>query len=278
MRCQKCNFENLDGSVFCASCGNKMEVINPTMVQPNVNVNQFINNVEPSKNKCNSGLLIAGIVVVIVAALVVFLFLFLNTTSVKEDVKETNKLNETNQPVIDINSYQVGDEVILVDGSTWYFIEGNSEKIVLLSKSNYGEKTYFCSDAKNEYNTSHVRDIVENEYLPNIKNSILNAGGNISTTMARILSVDDIKTIVNSTETDPTKIEINREYKWLFETGDFWLSTHSYNSSYNSVYVVQPWVSFATINYDIAGNSVAGGGNIFYIRPVIETSTSNIKK
>lgn len=269
MRCQKCNFENLDGSVFCASCGNKMETINPSIGQPNFNS-------EPQKNRRNSGILVAMIIALVVVAIVVFLFL--NTTSRKENVKQPSDLNETNKTVVDITSYQVGDEVTLVDGSTWYFIEGDSEKVVLLSKSNYGEKTYFCSDGRNEYDTSHVKDVIENEYLVEIKSSISNAGGNSSTTMARILSVEDIKKIINSTETDPTKIEINSEYKWLFETGDFWLSTHSYNSSYNSVYVVQPWVSFATINYDIAGNSVAGGGNIFNIRPVLETAISNIKK
>lgn len=281
MKCLKCNFENPEGSVFCASCGNKIEIISTQAVQPVVQTISTAqnNNAEPPKKK-NKTLLLILIPILLIGAVIGVLLMTKDNES-KVDDNNSNEVMEENEdvkePIVEVNSYQVGDEITLVDGSSWYYVSSDNDKVVLLSKSNYGEATYFCLDGKNMYETSHVKDVVENEYLPTIKTSILSAGGNVDSTTARVLSLDDIKKVINSSESDPSKIEIGYKYKWLFETGSYWLSTHSYDSLYNSAYLVQSWGSSAKINLDIAGLNM-GWGNEFYVRPLLETSIDNIKK
>ena len=281
MRCIKCNFENPDGSVFCSSCGNNMNNINQN-INMNVNVQPVLNqnsNIEPPKKKSAVLPIVIGLLLLGLIAGIYFITIGNKNENKKDDDVEENVVDKIEDEIVETTkTYNVGDEVTLVDGSSWYYVSEVNGKVTLFSKSNYGEKTYFCLDGQNMYDTSHVKDVVENQYLPSIKSSISSAGGDVSTTTARIFSVDDIKNIINSTASEPTKIEIDNEYKWLFETGNYWLSTHSYDSSYNSVYVVQSWITFGAINYDLAGSSLSDGSNVFYIRPVLETSINNIRK
>ena len=280
MRCIKCNFENPDGSVFCSSCGNNMNNINQN-INMNVNVQPVLNqnsNIEPPKKK--SAVLPIVIVLLLLGLIAGIYFITIGNKNEnkKDDDVEENVVDKIEDEIVETTkTYNVGDEVTLVDGSSWYYVSEVNGKVTLFSKSNYGEATYFCTDGQNMYETSNVKDVVENQYLPSIKSSISSAGGDVSTTTARIFSVDDIKQIINSTETEPKNIEINSDYKWLFETGSYWLSTHSYDNLYNSAYLIQSYGSFANITVDIAGLNM-GWGNLFNIRPVLETSINNIRK
>ena len=153
MKCLKCNFENPEGSIFCASCGNKIEAqINQVFVQNNIELDKQLeqSNVVPTvleqsevmKGKKNNALGIFLIVLAVIIILVLGIFMFVGNTF--ENFKnmfengiedELVKDEDNNVPEIINPAYTVGEEITLIDGSTWYYVSSDDEKVVLFSKN-----------------------------------------------------------------------------------------------------------------------------------------------
>lgn len=290
MKCITCGKENPENSMFCSACGAQLQNnTQPEMVAQSINnySQQAPNNNTQMSTNNNSQKNITTIILVLVGLIVLAAIVFGSIYLIQQyklkqvdkelqdqigDLDTIDPIPGTNE---DIKKYTVGESVTLVDDSVWYVMEHNGEDIILLSTQNYGDKTYF-SNSENYYEKSIVKNIIENEFLPSLKSSVSSKGGNTEKLSARIISVDDIRKILNvSSSVEPTDIEINSSYKWLFETGSYWTNGHSGN--FNSVYIVESWGTFGYISEDMAGSGLTSGGNKFYVRPVIETTTENIK-
>lgn len=297
MFCKNCGNKINSGASFCQNCGTPVESnVNVNNVVPNVNqvpVNNYgevqQNNLNTTPKKDNSKTIILIVCLSLVGLLLIIGgIVLINQIKLarvdKELQEEAEHINDylDNDYNLDVEEeeeekiYSVGDSVQLLDGSNWYVLSQTDSTITLLSSTNYGDKVYY-SAGQNYYNESNVKNIIENQYLPELKTSLLEKNGDVSTLSARILSVEEIRTILNvSSDVAAKDIEISSEYKWLFETGSYWTNSHAENSLYESAYIVESWGSFAYINEDIAGLGLTSG-NQFYIRPVIETTIDNIK-
>ena len=297
MFCKNCGNQINQGGSFCPNCGTPIESnVNVNNTQTNVsqvpvnNYNQVQqNNINNTPKKDNS-----KTIILIVCLSLVGLLLIIGGIVLINQIKlaRVDKLlQEEAQNINDYldndfdnyyeeeqeeKKYSVGDSIQLLDGSSWYVLSQTDSKITLLSSTNYGDVVYY-SAGQNYYDESNVKNIIENQYLPELKTSISAKNGDISNLSARILSVEEIREILNiSSDVNATDIEISSSYKWLFETGSYWTNSHAENSLYESAYIVESWGSFAYINEDIAGLGLTSG-NQFYIRPVIETTIDNIK-
>lgn len=250
----------------------------------NVNYN-VTNNTSNNKSSDNVGLVI-GVIVGVISLIVVCIggYLIWNQYKLKkvdDELKEEAKdINNSLDADIEINTekenkVKVGDSVTLVDGSSWYVLDSSNNQVTLLSSVNYGEETYF-SASENVYSSSIVKDIIDNQFLPELQKSLSENGGNLSNISARIITVDEIRKVVNDYSSANEKIEILSEYNWLYNTGSYWTMTEVEGSTNFSVYIVESWGSFGNINTDIAGYGL-GSGNKFNVRPVIECSIDNLK-
>lgn len=195
----------------------------------------------------------------------------------QEKIEEHNKLMENRVEITwtpgGKNQYNAGNEVILVDNSSWYVISQNGDIVTLLAKDVYGESTYF-SNSVNDYENSLVKGILETKYLPLLSNSLTNNGGNVNDLKVRIISVDEIRKIANIGEDVLSdNIELDESYKWLYQPGNYWTNTQKLDGNNSYEYVVTDFNVFGNIETD----SGLTGGRKFYIRPVIELNISNIK-
>lgn len=264
---------------------------NQNFMSPNNNYNQNSNqnnsnvNQTPSSNNRSKKPII--IVAVVVAVLVlgfggyyIYLQYMLNLADkeLQNQVENLWGTNEDNNQTNETTKYEVGTAVTLVDGSSWYVVSQEDSTVTLFSSETYGEKTRF-SNSVNDYEKSIVKEKLENEFLPNLKSSIAANGGDVTNLSVRIISVEEIREILNIPSSVANEdIEISGSYKWLFDPGSYWTSTQgktNESDSYVYVHFVTSWVSFGTVDDDNAGYGF-NNGNEFYIRPVIETSIDNI--
>lgn len=296
MFCTRCGNQINSNSQFCPVCGNQInnnqqinqmgENIQPSQQinQSNVNQATVLNN-NSQNNKGNKNIIliivlaIVGLLIIVGSVVLIQQIKLLKVD--KELQEEAEHINDglnddSNSLNTETKTYKAGESVELLDGGMWYVISQSEKTITLLSSQNYGEQVYF-SENGNYYENSNVKNIIENNFIPELKTSLLNKGGDIADLKGRILTVAEIRNILNvSSDVKNTDIEIKNEHRWLFETGNYWLADHSEDSLYDSVYIIESWGSFAYIEEDIAGLGL-NSGNKFYVRPVIETTTNNIK-
>lgn len=283
MKCLNCGNENSNNSVFCSTCGSRLQ--QPATSNYQVNPS---NNVVENQHKTNSKKTLIIILAVVGGLFVlgamtwggVYLYtqykLKQTDKKLQDQIGDIGDLDSIIVPDDEINKvvkYSIGELVTLIDGSTWYVMSQENKNVTLLSTENYGDETPF-STLVNDYDQSIVKDIIENDFLPKLKTSVSAKGGNISNLSARIISVDDIKEILNLSSSVANKdIEISSSYKWLFETGSYWTSTHTEDPNFDLVYVVVNWAVFASVTEDPS----MVRGQKFNVRPVIETTIDNLK-
>ena len=277
MKCSNCGNENLENNFFCVFCGSKLQIS-----ENGVQVN------DTNQGKDERSKRITIIIMSVLGGLIIFgamifggvyLYRQYKLKQIDKELQEqVGNIGTTERPGHqDENKekYSVGKLVTLVDDSNWYVMSQYGNNVTLLSTENYGNETYF-SNSENRYNKSIVKDIIENKFLPELKNSISLNNGNVHNLSARIVSLDDIRNILGVSSTVANNdIKIENSFRWLFETGSYWTSSES--EVFNSVYVIQTWISFAVVSEDAAGSGLTGSGNKFNVRPVIETTIDNLK-
>ncbi len=271
MKCIKCGFDNLDGIDSCRSCGYDFTTLN-TQVNSNTN------------KKSNTSKIV---VIVIICLLVVLLLgagvvggIYFFTRNIIEDneVQDVVEKDDKEEKSEEESGYKAGTAVTLKDGSNWYVMYQDNDMVTLLSSQYYGEKTGFAEEV-NTYETSIVKQKIDTQFLPALTTSLSAAGGDVTGLTARIITVADIKRILNiGADVDPKTIIIPKEHKWMFELADYWTGTPVEGDLNMSVYVITTWVSFGSVDADSAGNGFSTAGRASYIRPVITTKVSNIKQ
>ena len=86
MYCPKCGKENVDGAVFCGSCGN------------NIQVEQVTNNPDPSNKKGNTWKIILIIILILIILLLVYFVAFKKDDKSSTNDKQNNNSSEIDKP------------------------------------------------------------------------------------------------------------------------------------------------------------------------------------
>lgn len=312
--CKNCNAQNDDNQAFCGQCGTKfeesvvtpVEVINPVEentqpVNPTPAVQPVVNNQVPNQEKKPNIILIVSIAVsatLICVLLAIFVIkpLLTDKTSGNPNGNGTTTENSGNNETKKvIRTFKVGEQVTLLDDSSWHVISTDGDKVTLLldklvaDNMGYGDGS---DEFHQKYENSNVKKYVEETYLPELKSSLEKYKGDTTNLKARLITMDEFLKLAgqkmvsdgmhSNVDFDRTDEQVQNQ-EWLKLTGTFWTMSNvkDYNPSYEKYGAYAVLVRDGTIllwsDYSANSNTELYKGSFFGIRPVIETTASNIK-
>lgn len=324
MFCSKCGNQVPLDSQFCNKCGEKVVKDNNQNIESQINNgsnkqvnNAVINNMHANtsgynqiSNKKNNNkniiIIIACIIGVILITIIGYnvfnqIRLHIIDNKIQEEAEKLGDIDDfdtdktTNNSSNQKRTYEVGDAIKLVDGSSWHVIRQETNgQIVLLSdvlvkdSSPYGSD---ASEASQRYANSIVKQYIEETYLPLLKQSLLNNNGDISNLSARLITADEYLKLTGDNFSDDYMYsmlnfsrteEQEKNRKWLSLTTSFWTASNirEYtNSDWYSSYSIFVTNSATSLHADYAAKNNAQSfiGSVYGIRPVIETSIKNIQ-
>lgn len=308
--CKNCNAQSDDNQTFCGQCGTKFEESVVTPVEENVQpvnptpvVQPTVNNQVPNQNKKNKLVLIisliaAGLVICVLVAIFVIKPLISDKTSnnTQDNGTTTEKSNTIKEiPKKVTKTYKVGEQVTLLDDSSWHVISTDGDKVTLLldklvaDNMGYGDG---ADEFHQKYENSNVKKYVEETYLPELKSSLEKYKGDTTNLKARLITMNEFLKLAgqkmandgmySNIDFDRTEEQKNN-LEWLKLTGPYWTMSNvkEYNPSYDRYGAYAVLVRDGTIllwsDYSAKDNANGYTGSYYGIRPVIETTTSNIK-
>ena len=188
--------------------------------------------------------------------------------------------------------YKTGDQVTLVDNSTWHVIKNagkNSATVTLLKDSNVATRAFDTENARpvesNSYcindvtgcniydnngsttiKDSSIKEWLEGEYLETLKNSITTYSGTTEDLTVSLPSMEEIVKANKSGTFNQTIFEIDKDY---LKSTSYWTKTPVDGNNTSYVWYVN----------SSNGRSEAASANdaTIGVRPVIVTSKLNLK-
>lgn len=303
--CKYCGTAQSENNKFCENCGALMENETTTVETPleqeeqvrqeqNIPMQDYQK--EPKKSSDNSVKIIVIIIIILAALFIAKPFITNkqnnNSNNNANHQLSTEKNKENNKVAV---TYNVGDAVTLVDDSKWHVISVSGEKVTLLLDELVVEHSGYSNVGGDEfhqkYENSYVKEYIEQTYLPSLKTSLENNGGDTTNLKARLITAQEFLDLTGHKLTD-TKLQseegpsITKEQKknqdWLSMTDSYWTMTNvkeidptnNYYGAY-SVFVLldaKLWSDGDANAQSWYINNTASG-----IRPVIETTIKNIK-
>lgn len=304
--CKNCNSQNDDNQAFCGQCGAKFEDI--ASVQPVTpvesvtptqdNMQTVVNNQVPNQNKKPNIILIISLVVAglaICALVAIFVIKPLLSDKPKNNSRDNGTVENGNTNEEETKTYEVGEQVTLLDDSSWHVISSNGKKVTLLLDKLVADKMGYGASASEEhqkYENSNVKKYVEETYLSELKKSLKKYNGDTTNLKARLITMNEFLQLAgqkmvsdgmySNVDFDRTDEQVKNQ-EWLKLTGTFWTMSNvkDYNPSYDRYGAYAVLVRDGTIllwsDYSAKNNAEGYTGSYFGIRPVIETTTNNIK-
>ena len=300
--CKYCNTVQDSSYSFCSNCGAKLE----DAQKEETPIVEEVNNVQPlevnstpniqNKNSNNKLLPIIVVLFIVILAGVILGPIILNNSKKTTANNSTNNSNSnTNINTNESSKYSVGDGVTLVDGSKWHVINISGDNVTLLLDTLVVEKTGYSSKGGDEfhqkYENSDIKEYLEQTYLPSLKSSLESNGGNTTNLKVRLITAQEYLNVAgheldstkNQSKPSSNRTEAQKQNdNWLSMTNNYWTMTNireidpnHYNYGAYSVFVLLDSKLWA--DGDANDSSWYINNTAYGIRPVIETTTKNIK-
>lgn len=210
---------------------------------------------EKDSNRTNLIIVVILTLTLLTVGIIVLINNILTKSSVEKNNQELidNSEEITNTDVntnIYYNSYNIGDEITLIDSSNWNVIkESAKEENTITILKNVEISTYVKKEEVDTYLKEKYRKILKDN-LGTSDNNIIEI---------RLLSLDDLKNVLNDNNID-INYSINSSYSWLYQNKTLLNNDKTITINNNG-----------TIIEEISND-------IFPIRPVVTISKDLIKK
>ena len=210
---------------------------------------------EKDSNRTNLIIVVILTLTLLTVGIIVLINNILTKSSVEKNNQELidNSEEITNTDVntnIYYNSYNIGDEITLIDSSNWNVIkESAKEENTITILKNVEISTYVKKEEADTYLKEKYRKILKDN-LGTSDNNIIEI---------RLLSLDDLKNVLNDNNID-INYSINSSYSWLYQNKTLLNNDKTITINNNG-----------TIIEEISND-------IFPIRPVVTISKDLIKK